>query len=132
MPDNKTINGAQSTDEKMQELFDLLNEKAEAGELDESAELPQEEVDDSPMSSSETSAYEYSLMMKQYEAMLLDYQRREAEEAAEQEAAEKAEETAAEAEYCGRSSPRPACAWKRSRPSSPSRRRMTTRTWLPA
>ncbi len=92
MPDNKTINGAQSTDEKMQELFDLLNEKAEAGELDESAELPQEEVDDSPMSSSETSAYEYSLMMKQYEAMLLDYQRREAEEAAEQEAAEKAEE----------------------------------------
>ena len=30
--------------------------------------------------------------------MLLDYQRREAEEAAEQEAAEKAEETAAEAE----------------------------------
>ena len=85
MPDNKTINGSQSTDEKMQELFDLLNEKAEAGELDESAELPQEEVDDSPM-------------MKQYEAMLLDYQRREAEEAAEQEAAEKAEETAAEAE----------------------------------
>ena len=85
MSDNKTINGAQSTDEKMQELFDLLNEKAEAGELDESAELPQEEVDDSPM-------------MKQYEAMLLDYQRREAEEAAEQEAAEKAEETAAEAE----------------------------------
>ena len=74
MPDNKTINGAQSTDEKMQELFDLLNEKAEAGELDESAELPQ------------------------YEAMLLDYQRREAEEAAEKEAAEKAEETAAEAE----------------------------------
>lgn len=103
MPDNKTINGSQSTDEKMQELFDLLNEKAEAGELDESAELPQEEADDSPMSSSETSAYEYSLMMKQYEAMLLDYQRREAEEAAEQEAAEqeaaeKAEETAAEAE----------------------------------
>ena len=98
MPDNKTINGAQSTDEKMQELFDLLNEKAEAGELDESAELPQEEVDYSPMSSSETSAYEYSLLMKQYEAMLLDYQRREAEEAAEQEAAEKAEETAAEAE----------------------------------
>ena len=91
MPDNKTINGSQSTDEKMQELFDLLNEKADA-------ELPQEEVDDSPMSSSETSAYEYSLMMKQYEAMLLDYQRREAEEAAEQEAAEKAEETAAEAE----------------------------------
>ena len=34
MPDNKTINGSQSTDEKMQELFDLLNEKAEAGELD--------------------------------------------------------------------------------------------------
>ena len=30
MPDNKTINGSQSTDEKMQELFDLLNEKAEA------------------------------------------------------------------------------------------------------
>ena len=98
MPDNKTINGSQSTDEKMQELFDLLNEKAEAGELDESAELPQEEVDDSPMSSSETSAYEYSLMMKQYEAMLLDYQRREAEEAAEQGAAEQAEKEAAEAE----------------------------------
>ena len=98
MSDNKIINGSQSTDEKMQELFDLLNEKAEAGELDESAEAPQEDVDDSPMSNSEASAYEYSLMMKQYEAMLLDYQRREAEEQAEQEAAEQAEKEAAEAE----------------------------------
>ena len=98
MSDNKIINGSQSTDEKMQELFDLLNEKAEAGELDESAEAPQEEVDDSPMSNSEASAYEYSLMMKQYEAMLLDYQRREAEEQAEKEAAEQAEKEAAEAE----------------------------------
>jgi hypothetical protein len=98
MSDNKIINGSQSTDEKMQELFDLLNEKAEAGELDESAETPQEDVDDSPMSSSETSAYEYSLMMQQYEAMLLDYQRREAEEQAEKEAAEQAEKEAAEAE----------------------------------
>ena len=83
MSDNKIINGSQSTDEKMQELFDLLNEKAEAGELDESAETPQEDVDDSPMSSSETSAYEY---------------RREAEEQAEKEAAEQAEKEAAEAE----------------------------------
>ncbi len=98
MSDNKIINGSQSTDEKMQELFDLLNEKAEAGELDESAETPQEDVDDSPMSNSEASAYEYSLMMKQYEAMLLDYQRREAEEQAEKEAAEQAEKEAAEAE----------------------------------
>ena len=98
MSDNKIINGSQSTDEKMQELFDLLNEKAEAGELDESAEAPQEDVDDSPMSSSEASAYEYSLMMQQYEAMLLDYQRREAEEQAEKEAAQQAEKDSAEAE----------------------------------
>lgn len=98
MSDNKIINGSQSTDEKMQELFDLLNEKAEAGELDESAETPQEDVDDSPMSSSEASAYEYSLMMQQYEAMLLDYQRREAEEEAEKEAAQQAEKDSAEAE----------------------------------
>ena len=31
MPDNKTINGSQSTDEKMQELFDLLNERPRPG-----------------------------------------------------------------------------------------------------
>ena len=92
-----------STEEKMQELFALLDEKAAAGELieiDESDEAEnakfQKEMEDAstPMSESETAAYEYSLMMKQYEAMLLDYQRREAEERA-------AEKKAAEAEKKG-------------------------------
>ena len=82
----KKNNPAQSTEEKMQELFDLLNEKAASGELvetdeDVSVEAPQ--VDTSPMSESETAAFEYNMMMQQYEAMLLDWQRREAEEAAE-------------------------------------------------
>ena len=82
----KKNNPAQSTEEKMQELFDLLNEKAASGELvetdeDVSVEAPQ--VDTSPMSESETAAFEYNMMMQQYEAMLLDWQRREAEDAAE-------------------------------------------------
>ena len=39
-----------------------------------------------PMSQSEQSAYEFSMMMNQYEAMLQDYQRREAEEKAAEQA----------------------------------------------
>ncbi len=82
----------QSTEDKMQELFQLLDEKAAKGELDESgADLTTEKppVDTSPLSESETAAFEYNMMMQQYEAMLLDYQRREAEEQA-QKAAEEA------------------------------------------
>ena len=36
-----------------------------------------------PLSESEAAAFEYSIMMQQYEALLADYQRREAEEQAE-------------------------------------------------
>ena len=69
-----------TTDDKMKELFDLMDEKAAAGELDESAQEPEQAPDDSPMSQSEAAAYEYSMMMRQYEAMLEDWNRREAEE----------------------------------------------------
>ncbi len=89
-PKQKTVHPPEGLTPKQREKW--LKEQAVLFER-ECRSLPQEEVDDSPMSSSETSAYEYSLMMKQYEAMLLDYQRREAEEAA-----EKAEKEAAEAE----------------------------------
>ena len=71
-----------STEEKMQELFDLMDEKAAKGELNETDEMPAPapgEVDTSPLSA----AFEYSIMMQQYEALLADYQRREAEEQAE-------------------------------------------------
>lgn len=99
----KKITEKKSTEEKMQELFALLDEKAAAGELNEIEEDDQEQneqfkkdMEDAagPMTDSERSAYEYSMMMNQYEAMLLDYQRREAEE----EAARKAEQEAAEQE----------------------------------
>ena len=101
-----------STEQKMKELFDLMDEKAASGELHETdedlkaakmAETPAEaaepeqdaqkdEKDTGPMSGSEAAAYEYSMMMNQYEAMLMDWQRREAEEQAEKEAAKKAAE----------------------------------------
>ena len=75
-----------STEEKMQELFDLMDEKAAKGEHNETDEMPAPapgEVDTSPLSESEAAAFEYSIMMQQYEALLADYQRREAEEQAE-------------------------------------------------
>ena len=80
-----------TTDDKMKELFDLMDEKAAAGELDESAPEPEQEPDTSPMSQSEAAAYEYSMMMRQYEAMLEDWNRREAEEQAQRRAQELAE-----------------------------------------
>ena len=80
-----------TTSDKMQELFDLMDEKAAAGELDESAPEPEQEPDTSPMSQSEAAAYEYSMMMRQYEAMLEDWNRREAEEQAQRRALEEAE-----------------------------------------
>ena len=80
-----------TTDDKMKELFDLMDEKAAAGELDESAAQPEQEPDDSPMSQSEAAAYEYSMMMRQYEAMLEDWNRREAEEQAQRAARELAD-----------------------------------------
>ena len=89
----------QTTEAKMEELFQLLEEKAAAGELNEIDEADEvensrfrEKMEESmtPMSQSEQAAYEFSMMMNQYEAMLQDYQRREAEEkAAEQGAKEK-------------------------------------------
>ena len=70
----------------MQALFDLMDETAAKGELNETDERPAPapgEVDTSPLSESEAAAFEYSIMMQQYEALLADYQRREAEEQAE-------------------------------------------------
>lgn len=86
-----------TTEENMEELFQLLEEKAASGELveieDEAEDAKfREEMEKAmtPMTPSEQSAYEYSMMMTQYEAMLQDYQRREAEEkAAKKAAAEK-------------------------------------------
>ena len=85
-----------SPEENMAELFQLLEEKAAAGELREIEDEAEgakfrEEMEKTmtPMTASEQSAYEYSMMMTQYEAMLQDYQRREAEEKAAKEAAEK-------------------------------------------
>ena len=75
-----------STEEKMQELFDLMDEKAAKGELNETDEMPAPppgEVDTTPQCAEEAAAFEYSIMMQQYEALLADYQRREAEEQAE-------------------------------------------------
>ena len=74
-----------SVEEKVQELFDLLDEKAAKGELNETDEMPAaapKAEDTSPMSESEAAAFEYGMMMRQYEALLADYQRREAEEQA--------------------------------------------------
>lgn len=88
-----------TTEENMEELFQLLEEKAAAGELqeiDDEAEDAKfrEEMEKAmtPMTASEQSAYEYSMMMTQYEAMLQDYQRREAEEKAAKEAAAEKEQ----------------------------------------
>lgn len=86
---------AQTTEDKMQELFQLLDEKAAAGELvetDEDLSANAQQPDTSPLSESETAAFEYNMMMQQYEAMLLDYQRREAEEQREKAAREAAEQ----------------------------------------
>lgn len=85
---------AQTTEDKMQELFQLMDEKAAAGELvetDEDLSAQTQQPDTSPLSESETAAFEYNMMMQQYEAMLLDYQRREAEEQREKAAREAAE-----------------------------------------
>ena len=82
-------------EKKMQELFQLLDEKAAAGELvetDEDLSAQTQQPDTSPLSESETAAFEYNMMMQQYEAMLLDYQRREAEEQREKAAREAAEQ----------------------------------------
>ncbi len=100
----------QTTEEKMQELFDLMDAKAATGDLVEIDDDPEaeakfkEEMQQamSPMSPSEVAGYEYSMMMRQYEAMLEDWNRREAEEKAEAaraaKAAKEAEEAAAKGE----------------------------------
>ncbi len=93
----KKMTQDRTTEDKMKELFDLMDQKAAEGALNEVEEDRQEAAapaedapsaaqgkeDDSPMTASEAAAYEYSMMMRQYEAMLEDYQRREAEEEAE-------------------------------------------------
>ena len=92
----------QTTEEKMKELFDLMDAKEAAGELvevedDEKFEEEfKKEMEEamSPMSPSEVAGLEYSMMMNQYEAMLADWERREAEEKAAEAAAKKAEEEA--------------------------------------
>lgn len=85
-----------STEDKMQELFRLMDEKAAQGtlvETEEDVSAQKEKVDTTPLSESETAAFEYNMMMMmQYEAMLLDYQRREAEEQAQKKAEQEARE----------------------------------------
>ncbi len=90
----------QTTEEKMKELFDLMDAKAASGELveveddekfDEKFKKEMEEAM-TPMSDSEVAGIEYSMMMNQYEAMLADWERREAEERAAEAAAKKAEQ----------------------------------------
>ena len=83
-----------STEDKMQELFRLMDEKAAQGtlvETEEDVSAQKEKVDTTPLSESETAAFEYNMMMMQYEAMLLD-QRREAEEQAQKKAEQEARE----------------------------------------
>lgn len=84
-----------STEDKMQEIFRLMDEKAAQGtlvETEEDVSAQKEKVDTTPLSESETAAFEYNMMMMQYEAMLLDYQRREAEEQAQKKAEQEARE----------------------------------------
>ena len=90
----------QTTEEKMKELFDLMDAKAASGELveveddekfDEEFKKEMEEAM-TPMSASEVAGIEYSMMMNQYEAILADWERREAEEKAAEAAAKKAEQ----------------------------------------
>ncbi|MBP3318955.1 MAG: hypothetical protein J6K94_03025 [Ruminiclostridium sp.] len=97
MSENK--NNMMSTEEKMKELFDLMDAKAATGELnevendekfDEEFKKEMEEAM-SPMSPSEVAGIEYSMMMNQFEAMLEDWNRREAEEKAAEEAEAKGE-----------------------------------------
>lgn len=97
MSENK--NNMMSTEEKMKELFDLMDAKAASGELnevendekfDEEFKKEMEEAM-SPMSPSEVAGIEYSMMMNQFEAMLEDWNRREAEEKAAEEAEAKGE-----------------------------------------
>ena len=90
----KKMTQDRTTEDKMKELFDLMDQKAAEGALNEIEEEQTESApagdaaepgkqEDAPMTASEAAAYEYSMMMRQYEAMLEDYQRREAEEEAE-------------------------------------------------
>ena len=90
----------QTTEEKMKELFDLMDAKAASGELveveddekfDEEFKKEMEEAM-TPMYAYEVAGIEYSMMMNQYEAMLADWERREAEEKAAEAAAKKAEQ----------------------------------------
>lgn len=97
MSENK--NNMMSTEEKMKELFDLMDAKAAAGELNEVEndekfdEEFKKEMEEAmtPMSPSEVAGIEYSMMMNQFEAMLEDWNRREAEEKAAEEAEAKGE-----------------------------------------
>lgn len=97
----KKVTVETGTEEKIQELFQLMDEKEAAGELAEEESAPQAAAPapvandiQGPMTESETAAYEYSMMMKQYEALLADYERMEAEERAAAAAAKKLKETA--------------------------------------
>ena len=98
-------NNVMTTEEKMKELFDLMDAKAAAGErieVEDDEKFEEEfkkEMQEamSPMSPSEVAGIEYSMMMNQFEAMLEDWNRREAEEQAAAAAAAKAKKEAEEA-----------------------------------
>lgn len=101
MADQKNLTPDSRLQDQMSDLFSLMDEKAAKGELIETDEVltpskfrggvrvdvPEEQQEQAPMNKSETAAYEYSMMMSQFEAMMEDWNRREAEERAEREAA---------------------------------------------
>ena len=86
------LSGVPDEFEPLQQTLDVWMDLPEP-ELppEEPAPEPEQEPDTSPMSQSEAAAYEYSMMMRQYEAMLEDWNRREAEEQEERRAREQAE-----------------------------------------
>lgn len=87
-------------DDKLQEVMKLLEQAEELPEEVGEEQLPSKEDilhelmerdKDEVLAGEQAAMAEYSLMMRQWEALVADYERREAEEAAECEAAEHGE-----------------------------------------
>lgn len=88
-------------DDKLQELMDLLDEQGDNTAEEPVAEEPVKlkskdemiselmaEEKDEVLAGDQAAMYEYSMMMKQWEALMEDYERQEAEEKAASQAAE--------------------------------------------